>query len=288
MTDGGIALWLGALFLVAVLWSSREWTTPLLGMLVGLPILSMYPLFVAIAVTRGIRFAAGLWIVLACAATVLERAVPPVVPRPRRRWFGFVWQGALFWPFLLMCAVAALRTRLGLVPALPEIHLRPPPRGPGLLALPDDDLLSAAHQILSGGSDLTADERAVLTAESFNRGLHCDGLIEWLCDTDTPLGDTIHALRTVGAPATAGILEQASASLPVNWRDDQSHEARQQALKSVETILDSLEKTLFSQEHREDLTSVIVRFIKRDFSRYPALRAVPDGPAVPPGEVKQG
>lgn len=276
MTDVSIAVWLGALLLAAVVLSSLPWVWSLREALGCLPILSLYPLFIAIAVTRGIRFAAGLWIVLACVATVLERIVPHAVPQPRRRRFDFVWQGVLFWPFLLMMAIASLLTRLGLVPALPEIRLPPPPRGAALLALSDDDLLGAAHQILSGQADLTADERAVLTAESFNRGFHCDGLVSWLGDTDTPVEDTIRSLRAVGAPATAGILEQAAASLPGGWSVDQTAEARRQALKPAEIALGSLEKALYSLERKEDLTSVIVRFIKRDLSRYPALQAVPE------------
>jgi hypothetical protein len=90
----------------------------------------------------------------------------------------------------------------------------------------------------------------VLAAESFNRGFHCDGLIDWLGDTDTPLEETTRSVRLVGAPNTAEILEHVAAKLPPGFGV----------------------AALFAQESLEDLSTLIADCVRRDLSRFPALR----------------
>jgi hypothetical protein len=59
----------------------------------------------------------------------------------------------------------------------------------------------------------------------------------------------IQALRIVGAPASAGIPQQAAEVVPESWSPDQTHDRRRQALEPVETTLGALDGPALEASH---------------------------------------
>jgi hypothetical protein len=244
----------------------------LFGCLRFIPIFAVYPLFLVMAATEGAQVA-GLWW-LALTGAGLLAVLPDYAARPRAErepLLGAVWKTALLWPLIIPVATESLMIRQGIVPPPAEPRLPEPPRGSELFGLSDDEMLVAAHQILSGQADLTAEERTILVAETFNREVHGGGFGQWFSNTERSVSDTIQALRAVGAHATASLLEQAADAVPATWSETQPLEARLPALKPIESILRSLTDTFFSVEREEDLTSLIAVFVRRYRSRCPAL-----------------
>jgi hypothetical protein len=242
----------------------------------AVPMLGVYPLFVAMAATEGIG-AAGLWwgALTGIGVLLLLIAEAGLPPAQRDTFPGAIWRTplacALAWPVMIPAATDLLVTRLGIVQQPVEPLLPEPPRGPELFGLSDDEMLVAAHQILSGQAELTAEERTILVAETFNREVHGGGFGQWLSNTESSVPDTVQALRAVGAQATATLLTQAADQVPAAWSETQPLEARLRALKPINSVLRSLDDSFFSLERQEDLTSLVARFVRRHRSRCPAL-----------------
>jgi hypothetical protein len=118
-----------------------------------------------------------------------------------------------------------------------------------LFRLSDDDLLMAAHQILAGQSELSEAERTLWLAETFSREVHGGGVAQWFSNTDNSKPETIQALRDVGANETAELLQHEQGATPASRADDR----------------------LFSIFAREDLTTLIARFLRRNRMHCPAL-----------------
>jgi hypothetical protein len=238
----------------------------------ALPILAVYPVFLVMAATEGLRAAGLWWIALTGLGILLLAADNAAHPRTKRvSLVEVVWKTALLWPLIIPVATESLMIRLGILPQPTEPRLPEPPRGSELMALPDDEMLVAAHQILSGQADLTAEERTILVAETFNREVHGGGFGQWFANTDSSVSDTVQALRAVGAHATASLLQRAADAVPATWSETRPLEARLQALKPIESTLRSLNDSFFSLERQEDLTSLVARFVRRYRSRCPAL-----------------
>lgn len=214
-------------------------------------VLAVYPLFVAIALSHGVKEGGLLWLGLAGLTLLLELAADRLLsPQDRSSLLNTAWKAALLWPLLLPAALEALLVHAGLAPATPPAMLPEPPRGDELFTLSDDELLVAGHQILAGQSELTDAEQTLWLAETFSREIHGGGLSQWFSNSDSSVPDTVQALRAVGAEETAGILlraSEASSSIP------------------------ALDEELFSQESRENLTTLNARFIRENRSRCPSL-----------------
>jgi hypothetical protein len=224
------------------------------------------------AATEGVRVAGLSWIALTGVGVVLVVADNAAHRRADRApLVHVVWKTALLWPLVIPLATESLLIRAGIVRRPAEPRLPEPPRGAELIALSDDEMLVAAHQILSGQIDLTADERTILVAETFNREVHGGGFGQWFANTENSVSDTMQALRTVGAHATAGLLQQAADAVPATWSETQPLEARLRALGPIQPALRSLTDSFFSLEREEDLTSLIAAFVRRHRSRCPAL-----------------
>jgi Domain of unknown function (DUF4375) len=243
----------------------------LFRMLRVIPMLAVYALFVVMAASQGVRVAGLWWIgltgVSALLVLVAEATYPPADRKPL---LGVLWT-FLLWPLAIPSATERLMTWLGIIPEPPEMRLPDPPRGPELAALPDDEMLVAAHQILSGQADLTAEEQSVLVAETFNREVHGGGFGQWFSNTQSSVSDTVQALRAVGAHATANLLQRAADAVPATWSETQPLEARLRALGPIDSVLRSLTDSFFSLERQEDLTSLVAAFVRQHRSRFPAL-----------------
>ena len=235
-------------------------------------VFAVYPVFVAISVLHGLEAAALLWVTLAGLALLLELVADTLLPEKHRQsLLTAVWRAALLWPLVMPAAVEALLVRLGLAPGPLEAHLPEPPRGAELFALSDDELLVAAHQLLGRQAKLTSEERTVWVGETFSREVHGGGLRQWFSNTDSSVPETAQALRDVGAPGTAGILELAHEAVPGTWHQGQPPEARMQDIRVAEPVLRSLDGRLYSADQREDLTPLIARYVRQNRSRCPAL-----------------
>lgn len=269
-------LLLGALVVAAVLPSFAA-PLSLLRLLRFLFVFAIYPLFIAIGATLGMKAAAVSWLALTGVTFLLELLADRLVPTQKypASWGTAAWKTALLWPLVLPAVVEALLVHLGLAPQQPEIHLPEPPRGAELFMLPDDELLVAVYQILAGHAELVPEEQTVWLAETFSREVHGGGLLQWLYNTEHSPPDTVDALRAVGATTAAGILQQAAEALPRTWDVQQPLELRQRALREVEPALRSLDAQFFSPEHREDLTSLVARFVRQNRSRCPVLQGAP-------------
>lgn len=234
-------------------------------------VVALYPVFVTLALTRGIH-AAALWVTLAGITLVLELVADRLLAEKDRQSLpSAVWKTFLLWPVMLTAACEALLIHLGLAPKHPPVSLPPPPRGSQLFALSDDELLVAAHQILAAAPRLTVEERTIWVAETFSREIHGGGLVQWFCNTEDSVTDTMKALRTVGAPLTAVILQEAGELLSPAWDIDQSLTLRRQALRPEEPALRALDGRFFSPDSPEDLTSLIARYVRQNRHRCPAL-----------------
>lgn len=214
-------------------------------------VLAVYPLFVAMGLSHRVEYAVLLWLGLAGLTLLLDLAADRLLsPKDRSSLLNTVWRAALLWPLLLPAALEALLIHVGLAPATPPAILLEPPRGDELFTLSDDELLVAGHQILAGESKLTDAETTLWLAETFSRETHGGGLSQWFSNADSSVPDTMQALRAVGAGETAGILlraSEASSSIP------------------------ALDEELFSEESRENLTTLNARFIRENRSRFPSL-----------------
>jgi Domain of unknown function (DUF4375) len=242
-----VTLYLGlaALMLGAIL---PSFAAPL-SMLRGvrfLFILAVYPLFVALAVGRGLE-AALLWIALAGITLLIELVADSLLPTKDSQYAR--WKTLLLWPVMLPAVLEGLLIHFRLAPKQPDVSLPIPPRGAQLFALPDDELLIAVYQILAGAGELTEEEQTIWLAESFSREIHCGGLAQWLSNTDDSVSDTVKALTTVGAPETAVVLREAG----------------------LEPALQPQGGMLVSPGRTEDLTSLIARYVRRNRHRCPAL-----------------
>ena len=231
-------------------------------------VFALYPLFVALALTRGAE-AAVLWIGLTGITLMLELVADRLLPQKDRLYAR--WKTLLLWPVMLPAVLEALLIHLRLAPQHPDVSLPPPPRGSELFARSDDEMLVAVYQILAEPRELTPEERTIWVAESFHREIHGGGLFQWFCNTQDPTPETVAALRTLGAPATGAILQQAGELLPAAWDSDQALTTRQQALGPVAPALRALDGRLFSADSAEDLTSLIARYVRRNRNRCPAL-----------------
>jgi hypothetical protein len=235
-------------------------------------VFAVYPVFFAISVLEGLEAAAVLWIALAGLALMLELVADTLLPEKHRQsLLTAVWRAALLWPLVMPAAIEALLVRLGLAPGPLEARLPEPPSGAELFALPDDELLVAAHQLLGRQANLSQEERTVWVGETFSREVHGGGLLQWFSNTDSSVPETAQALRDVGAPVSAETLELASDAVSNTWNHGQPLEAREQSLKSVAPALRSLDARLFSPQQGEDLTALIARYIRQNRSRCPAL-----------------
>jgi hypothetical protein len=231
-------------------------------------VFALYPLFVVLALTRGAD-AAVLWIALAGITLMLELAADRLLPQKDRQYAR--WRTLLLWPVMLPAVLETLLIHLRLAPKPPEATLPAPPRGSQLFAQSDDELLVAVYQILAEPRELTQEERTIWLAESFSREIHGGGLFQWFCNTQDSMPETAAALRTVGASATAALLQQAGELLPAAWDSDQTLTTRQQALGPVAPALRVLDGRLFSPNSAEDLTSLIARYVRRNRNRCPVL-----------------
>jgi hypothetical protein len=244
----------------------------LFGCLRFIPIFAVYPLFLVMAASEGVGTAGLWWGALTGIGLVLVLIARTGLPRPERApLLGTVWKTALLWPLIVPAATDSLLIRLGIVPPPAAPRLAEPPRGAELMGLSDDEMLVAAHQILSGQADLTAEERTVLVAETFNREVHGGGFGQWFSNTESSVSDTVQALRTVGADGAARLLEQAAGAIPASWNETQPLEARRRVLESIQSALRSFDDSFFSLERQEDLTSLVARFVRRHRARCPAL-----------------
>ena len=258
---------LGALLLGAIL---PSFAAPLsmLRLARFLFIFALYPLFVALGLSRGLE-AAALWLALAGITLMLELVADRLLPAKDRQYAR--WKTLLLWPVMLPAALEALLIHLDLAPKQLAARLPSPPRGSQLFAQSDDELLVAVYQILAEHGELTVEERTIWLAETFDRELHGGGLFQWFCNTEESVPDTVEALRTVRAPATAVILQQAGKLLPAAWNSDQSLMTRQHALRLVEPALRILDGRLISADSPEDLTSLTARYVRQNRHRCPAL-----------------
>ena len=231
-------------------------------------IFALYLMFVVLVVIQGI-VPAALWVGLAGFTLMLELVADRLLPAKDRQYAR--WKTLLLWPVMLPAALEALLIHLDLAPKQPAARLPSPPRGSQLFAQSDDELLVAVYQILAEHRELTEEERTIWLAETFDRELHGGGLSQWFCNTEESVPDTVEALRTVRAPATAVILQQAGELLPAAWNSDQSLMTRQHALRLVEPALRILDGRLISADSPEDLTSLTARYVRQNRQRCPAL-----------------
>lgn len=238
-----------------------------------IPMLAVYPLFVIAAVRQGVGVTAAWWGALAAVGVVLVLVADTALPRAEREpLFGVVWKTALLWPFVVPAATERLMIRAGVVPKPEPPRLPEPPRGAELMALPDDDLLVFAHLLLSSAAgQLTAEERTIFVAETFNREVHGGGFGQWLANTGSSVGETVDALRAVGASSTATLLQEAVGAIPATWSETQPLDARLRELRPMELTLRALDERFFSLERQEDLTSRVARFVRRHQARCPVL-----------------
>jgi hypothetical protein len=132
-------------------------------------------------------------------------------------------------------------------------------------------LLIAAYQILAEPRELTQEERTIWLAETFSRELHGGGLFQWFCNTEYSVPDTVEALKTVGAPATAVVLQEGGELLPASWESHQSLTTRQHTLRPIDAALRTLDGRLLSPDSPEDLTSLIARYVRQNRRRCPAF-----------------
>jgi hypothetical protein len=224
----------------------------------SLIILAVYPLLLLMAVTHGVRAAGLTWVSLAGFALALELIADALAPGERLSFLRTVRNALLVWPLTIPATTESFLIKLGVVPPHPEVRLPDPPRGDALFGLSDDDMLSAAHEILSGPPTLTAEERTILVAESFNREIHGGGFLQWFSNTDSSVPDTVQSLRDVGAPRTAVLLQRAGDAA------------------AAESMLRSLTDEFFALEREEDLTSLIASFLRQHRSRCPAFETATD------------
>jgi hypothetical protein len=244
----------------------------LLGCLRFIPIFAVYPLFLVMAATEGVGTAGLCWGALTTFGLALLLVTQAGLPRAERApLLGAVWKTALLWPLVVPAATDGLLIRLGIVPPPAEPRLPEPPRGSELIALSDDAMLVAVHQILSGHADLTAEERLILAAETFNREVHGGGFGQWFSNTESSVTDTIGALRAVGADGTARLLERAAGAVPAGWSEMQPLDTRIRLLEPMKAVLRSLDDSFFALEREEDLTALIARFVRQNRTQCPAL-----------------
>jgi hypothetical protein len=243
----------------------------------SLLIIAVYPLFLVMVATHGSRVAGLTWISLAAVGLALELIADATSARPESqsllRTLGIV---AVAWPLSIPATIESFLIQLGLVPAPAAVHLPDPPRGAALVGLSDDDMLIAAHQILSGQSPLTAEERTILVAESFNREVHGGGFLQWFSNTDSSVPETVQSLRAVGAERTADLLEHAAGEVSPSWSAAQPFDERRHTLEAAESTFRSLNEAFFRLERQEDLTSLIAEFLRKYRSRCPALDTARD------------
>lgn len=219
-------------------------------------VFAVYPVFAAIALAESAATAGVLWLILGVTTLLVDLSADRLLPAESRSSpLSILWKVALLWPLILPAALEALLIAGGLAPAPLPATLPEPPRGKELFALSDDDLLVAAHQILAGGSDLTATENTVWLAETFSREVHGGGLAQWFSNADSSVAETARALRAVGAERTADLLLQASEAVhPLRGADD-----------DIVTGLMG-----------EDLTRLNARFLRRNRDKCPTLHQRPD------------
>ncbi len=243
-----------------------------------LPVFGIYPLFLAMAATHGVRPAAAAWISFAALGLLLELVADAFLPPDKRSPFlRTLRNAALLWPLTIPGATESMLVRFGLVGPPPEMKLPDLPRGAALLSLADDEMLIAAHGLLSAQPLLTSEETTVLFAESFNREVHGGGFLQWFCNTDASAHDTIESLRTVRAERTARLLEHAlEAASRTPWTAAQSPTERNHALQPAESTLRALDDEFFALERQEDLTSLIARFLRKHRAQCPALDSAED------------
>ena len=225
-------------------------------------------MFVVLVVIQGI-VPAALWMGLAGITLMLELVADRLLPTKDRQYAR--WKTLLLWPLMLPAVLEALLIHLGLAPKPPDVSLPAPPRGSLLFSQSDDELLIAVYQILAELRESTQEERTIWQAETFSREIHGGGLFQWFCNTEDSVPGTVEALKTVGAPATAVILQQAGELLQGAWNSDQSLSARQHALRPSDSALRTLDGRLFSADSPEDLTSLVARYVRQNRHRCPAL-----------------
>jgi hypothetical protein len=240
---------ISALLLIAIVPAFSPRST-LLWALRPLTILAVYPVFVVMLVTHGISATVLTWIGFAGVALLLELIADATSPSDQRTPLMRTLRNvAIGWPLTIPSMVQHFFVKLGVAKPEPPPILPDPPRGDALVALSDDEMLSAAHQILSGPAPLSNEERTILIAESFNRELHGGGFAQMFTNTDYSVADTAQALRAVGASRNADLLERAATT---TWPA-------------------SLDDVFFALEREENLTALIAAFLRRNRSRCPAL-----------------
>ena len=261
-----------ALVVMAIAPSFAAWAS-VFRILRWLPVVAIYPVFVAMAVTEGVRPAAVGWMSFAAFALLLELVADTSLPSDKRPpLLRTLRNAALLWPITIPAAVESLLVRVGLVPPPPDITLPDWLRGEALFSLTDDEMLTAVHGLLSAQPQLTSEETTVLLAESFNREVHGGGFLQWLCNTDAFAGDTIESLRAVRAERAARLLQRAAdAASPASWMAIASPAERRRVLQPAEPALRSLDDELFAAERQEDLTSLIARYVRQHRAQCPAL-----------------
>jgi hypothetical protein len=258
---------IGALLLGAIL-PSLAAPSSMLRQVRFIFIFALYPVFVALALIQGV-VAPVLWIGLAGITLMLELVADRLLPTKDSLYAR--WKTWLLWPVMLPAVLEALLIHLRLAPKHLDVSLPPPPRGSQLFSQSDDELLVAVYQILAEPRELTQEEQTIWLAETFSREIHGGGLFQWFCNTQDSMPETVAALRTVGAPATAAILQQAGELLPAPWDSDQTLSTRQSALRPVEPALRTLDGRLLTAHSPEDLTSLIARYVRQNRRRCPAL-----------------
>ena len=261
-----------ALVILAIAPSFAAWPS-VYRSLRGLPVIAIYPVFIAMAVTEGIRAAAVGWMSFAAVALVLELVADALLPSDKRSsLLRTLRNAALLWPITIPAAVESLLIRVGVVPPPPDVTLPDWPRGDALFSLADDEMLTAVHGVLSARPQLTPDETTVLLAESFNREVHDGGFLQWLCNTDASGDDTIESLRAVRAERAARLLQRAlDAASIAPWMAAPSPTGRRRALQPAEPALRALDDEFFAGERQEDLTSLIATFVRQHRTQCPAL-----------------
>jgi hypothetical protein len=240
---------ISALLLAAIVPAFAPKST-LLWALRPLSIFAVYPLFLVMLVTHGISATVLTWIAFVGVALVLELIAEATSPSDQRTpLLRTLRNVAVAWPLTIPSALQHFFVQLGVAKPEPLPTLPDPPRGDALVALSDDEMLSAAHQILSGPAPLSNEERTILIAESFNRELHGGGFKQMFANADYSVSDTAQSLRAVGASRNADLLQRAATT---TWPA-------------------SLDDAFFALEREEDLTALIAAFLRQNRSRCPAL-----------------
>ena len=236
--------------------------------------LAPYPLFLAMLVTHGPRVTALVWIVFAAAALLLELIADALTPAQRQSMPRHLRTAALMWPLAIPAASESILIRLGFARPPPDVRemIAPIlPRGDALAALPDDEMLVAAHTLLSGSEPHSPEERTIFAAETFNREMHAGGIRQWLANADHPAGETADALDAVGARRASELARRAARIAPPASSAADTPTDRLRAVESAADALGWFDDEFYALERSEDLTSHIAGYLRRHLARCPSL-----------------